>query len=76
MIIIFDLTDQEQFIDVQDYLEEIHELASNRVKNNILIVGNKNDLQKQRESTFEEGMVYIYILYIYISNEIGISNKK
>ena len=57
-MIVIDLTDHDQMEATKEYFENIDKGASNEeLRNNILLVGNKSDLNEQREISFEDGMV-------------------
>ena len=52
-MIVYDVTDRESFDNVRQWMQEIENYAQKNV--NILLIGNKNDLDSRREVTFEEG---------------------
>jgi Ras-related protein Rab-1A len=53
IVIVYDITDKESFLNVHNWLEEINKYASDNVK--ILLVGNKCDLQNHRQVSIQEG---------------------
>jgi Ras-related protein Rab-1A len=53
IVIVYDITDKESFLNVRNWLEEVHKYASDNVK--ILLVGNKCDLQNHRQVSIQEG---------------------
>jgi len=53
IVIVYDITDKESFLNVRNWLEEVHKYASDNVK--ILLVGNKCDLEKDRQVSIQEG---------------------
>jgi Ras-related protein Rab-1A len=53
IVIVYDITDKESFLNVHNWLEEINKYASYKVK--ILLVGNKCDLEKERQVSIQEG---------------------
>ena len=52
-IIILIFYDKESFLNVRNWLAEVHKYASDNVK--ILLVGNKCDLEKDRQVSIQEG---------------------
>lgn len=52
IVIVYDITDKETFLNVRNWLSEVHRYASDNVK--ILLVGNKSDLEKQRQVSIGE----------------------
>ena len=54
IIIVYDVTNKDSFDNVRQWMTEIEKFASESV--NKLLVGNKSDLEEQREVTSEEGM--------------------
>lgn len=53
IIIVYDVTSKESFDNVRTWMQEIEKFASENV--NKLLVGNKWDLEEQREVTTDEG---------------------
>jgi Ras-related protein Rab-1A len=53
IVIVYDITDKESFLNVRNWLAEVHKYASDNVK--ILLVGNKCDLEKDRQVSIQEG---------------------
>jgi len=51
VIVVFDVTDQESFKNVREWLHEIDEFAADEV--NVLLIGNKVDMADHREVTFD-----------------------
>jgi GTPase SAR1 family protein len=51
IIIVFDVTDQKSFDDVEKWFDEIRKYEPNV---NIVLVGNKNDLNEKRKVSFED----------------------
>ena len=54
IIIVYDVTNKDSFDNVRQWMQEIEKFASENV--NKLLVGNKSDLEEQREVTFDEGV--------------------
>jgi Ras-related protein Rab-1A len=54
IIIVYDVTSKESFDNVRQWMQEIEKFASENV--NKLLVGNKSDLEEQREVSYEEGV--------------------
>jgi Ras-related protein Rab-1A len=52
IIIVYDVTDRQSFLDVEHWLKEIDKYANANV--NKLLVGNKSDLQSKKVVTYEE----------------------
>ena len=66
-LVVFDITSREQFDEIGNFLQEIDKYLSEEYKKNVIIVGNKADLEEKRQVTFEKGMVLSYIYkYKYI----------
>ncbi len=53
IIVIYDITNRDSFSSVQGYMAEIEKHASELVLR--ILVGNKCDLESERQVTFEEG---------------------
>lgn len=53
IIIVYDVTDRDSFVNVNNWLQEIQRYASESV--NRLLIGNKCDLEEKRIVSFEEG---------------------
>ncbi len=62
IIVVYDITNQESFVNVKQWLHEIDRYGSENV--DILLVGNKNDLSMKREITFEQGKEFAESLNI------------
>ncbi len=45
MLVVFDLTREQSFVDIKDWVDEVREHASSTVS--LLLVGNKCDAQDQ-----------------------------
>lgn len=56
IIMTYDITDRQSFRDIENWLTEVEKHANEKV--NKLLVGNKCDLESQRQVTFEEGKAY------------------
>mmetsp|Transcript_5113 Transcript_5113/g.9622 ORF Transcript_5113/g.9622 Transcript_5113/m.9622 type:complete len:151 (-) Transcript_5113:314-766(-) len=56
IIIVYDVTDQESFDNVKQWLQEIDRYAAEEV--NTLLVGNKSDLTTKRVVTYEAAKEY------------------
>lgn len=56
LILVFDLTDRQSFLDLDNWLVEIEKHASERVIK--LLIGNKSDLEGARTVSFEEATNY------------------
>lgn len=54
IIIVYDVTNRDSFDNVRQWMQEIEKFASENV--NKLLVGNKSDLEEQREVTYDEGV--------------------
>ncbi|KGG52457.1 Ras-related protein Rab-1A [Mitosporidium daphniae] len=52
IIVVYDVTDRDTFMHVQDWLEEVEKFASEGV--NKLLVGNKSDLASKRAVVYSE----------------------
>lgn len=53
IILTYDITDKQSFKDIENWLSEVEKFANENVIK--LLVGNKSDLESQRQVTFEEG---------------------
>lgn len=53
IFVVYDITNHDTFENVKQWLQEIGRYAGDNI--DILLVGNKNDLENKREVTFEEG---------------------
>ena len=53
IILTYDITDKQSFRDIENWLAEVEKHANEKV--NKLLVGNKCDLESQRQVTYEEG---------------------
>lgn len=53
-MIVYDITDLSSFLSVPMWMSEIKKFASSDA--NILLVGNKTDLAKQRQVSYEQGL--------------------
>ena len=56
LILVFDLTDRQSFMDLDNWLMEIEKHASERVIK--LLIGNKSDLEGARTVSYEEAFNY------------------
>jgi Ras-related protein Rab-1A len=56
IILTYDITDKQSFKDIENWLTEVEKFANENVIK--LLVGNKNDLESQRQVTFDEGKEY------------------
>jgi Ras-related protein Rab-1A len=56
IIMTYDITDKQSFRDIDNWLAEVEKHASENV--NKLLVGNKCDLEANRQVTYEEGKAY------------------
>ena len=52
----YDITSEQTFFNAQDWLEKVYENASEEVR--IYLVGNKADLEEQREVQFETAVEF------------------
>jgi Ras-related protein Rab-1A len=52
IIVVYDITDKESFTNIKQWLQEIERYASENV--NKLMVGNKSDLEEERQVKFED----------------------
>lgn len=53
IILVYDITDRQSFKDVENWLSEVEKFANENVVK--LLVGNKCDLESQRQVTFAQG---------------------
>ena len=53
IIVAYDITDRESFSAIQTWMSEVEKYASDNISR--ILVGNKCDLEGQRQVTFEEG---------------------
>merc|ERR1711977_196232 len=53
IILVYDITDKQTFKDIENWLAEVDKFANENVIK--LLVGNKCDLENQRQVSFEEG---------------------
>lgn len=53
IILTYDMTDKQSFKDIENWLAEVDKYANENVVK--LLVGNKNDLESNRQVTFNEG---------------------
>ncbi len=58
-MVVYDITDRESFKAVENWIAEIDKFASPHV--NRILVGNKSDLNSERQITYEEGQVLLKI---------------
>ena len=56
IIMVYDITDKQSFKNIDNWLGEVEKHASENV--NKLLVGNKCDLESNRQVTYEEGKAY------------------
>jgi Ras-related protein Rab-1A len=56
IIIVYDITDEESFLSVQQWLSEIEKYASENV--NKILVGNKADLADKRQVRYEDAKAF------------------
>ena len=56
IIIVFDVTNKESFDKIHDWVKSVHDNIDSYREMNIIIVGNKIDLDENREVTKEEGV--------------------
>lgn len=54
IIIVYDVTSKDSFDNVRQWMQEIEKFASENV--NKLLIGNKSDLEEQREVSYDEGV--------------------
>jgi Ras-related protein Rab-1A len=53
VLVVYDITDRESFVNLNSWLIEIEKNANKNVFK--LLIGNKNDLESERKVTFDEG---------------------
>ena len=53
IIVVYDITDRESFSNIQTWMAEVEKHASDNISR--ILVGNKSDLEGQRQVFFEEG---------------------
>ena len=58
-MIVYDVTDRESFDAVDNWINEVEKYATVNV--NKLLIGNKSDLINERQVSYEEGSVKLYI---------------
>ncbi len=56
IIVVYDITNSDTFVNVKQWLHEIDRYAAENV--DILLVGNKSDATTKREVTFEQGSTF------------------
>jgi len=56
IILVYDITDKQSFRDIDNWLTEVEKHAHENV--NKLLVGNKCDLEQNRQVSYEEGKAY------------------
>lgn len=61
IIIVFDITNRQSFDDIQTWITQICRYSKNA---NIILVGNKIDLENERQISYEEAKEYAYSLQI------------
>jgi GTPase SAR1 family protein len=52
-MLVYDITDRETFDNIRNWITEIKEYADSQV--NILLVGNKCDIESERKVSYDEG---------------------
>jgi len=57
--VVFDLTEKESFISVNEWIENYYKYTNPDSEKNIVLIGNKSDLVRQRQVTEEEIESYI-----------------
>ena len=58
--IVFDITNQDSFYNVVNWFDELNEFSKNKLS--VVIVGNKRDLEQQREVDYEEAVTLAEML--------------
>jgi small GTP-binding protein len=61
IMLVYDITDRDTFENIRNWISEIKEYADSKV--NILLIGNKCDMEADRKVSFEEGQA--------LANSIG-----
>jgi len=56
IILVYDITDKQSFRDIDNWLAEVEKHANENV--NKLLVGNKSDMEQNRQVSYEEGKAY------------------
>ena len=56
IIIVYDITNKESFERVQDWVKSVYDNTDTYKEIQMIIVGNKNDLEEKREVSKEEGL--------------------
>ena len=74
IIIVFDITDRQSFDDIQTWITQIYRYSKNA---NIILVGNKIDLENERQVSYEDAKKYadyLQIQYLEVSakNDINV----
>ena len=55
MMLVYSLTSKDSFSAIEGWMEEVKKYTSESVK--VLLIGNKCDLEEERQVTTEEGIV-------------------
>ena len=72
--IVYDVTDQESFNNVKQWLNEIDRYASENV--NKLLVGNKCDLTTNKVVSYETAKVILSLFHLLLFYFLGANKKK
>ena len=77
IILVYDITDKQSFRDIDNWLTEVEKHANENV--NKLLVGNKCDLEQNRQVSYEEGKAYadqlgIKFLETSAKNSVGVES--
>lgn len=74
IVVVYDITDAESFANVKQWLHEIDRYASENV--NKLLVGNKSDLESERQVTVAQGEELAQSLTLHFVETSAKSNKN
>jgi len=77
IILVYDITDKQSFRDIDNWLAEVEKHANENV--NKLLVGNKSDMESNRQVSYEEGKAYadqlgIKFLETSAKNSVNVEN--
>lgn len=59
IILVYDITDRQSFKDIENWLAEVDKFGNENVVK--LLVGNKSDLENNRQVKTEEGINLVYV---------------
>ena len=73
MIIVYDITDLQTFINVKIWLKQIKESCKDEVA--LMLIGNKIDLEKERKVSYDEGQKLAH-KYNFLFQEVSAAENK